>query len=196
MPISALPVASRYFLARHRWVYWTVVAIVVLIATIASLSPLRTASSERDRWGTHVTVVVAVESIPIGAELGTRVETRSYPIALLPDAAVTDIAPNALARRSLVTGQILTRADIAATGLASRARAGDVVVTIIESVVSGANLGDRVMVTSEGVVLADDALVIDRPDGSRTEYLVRLSVPRSLAPIVAAAVSPTLGLVP
>jgi len=196
MRISSLPVATRYFLARHRWVYWTVVTAVVIISILASLSPLRTASSERRAWGTEVAVLVALESIPIGADLETRVETRRYPIAVVPEAAVTNLAANALARRSLAAGQILTRADIATTGLASRARPGEVVVTIVESIASGANLGDRVMVASDGIVLADDALVIDRPEGGRADSIVRLSVPRQLAPIIAAAASPRLVLVP
>lgn len=196
MRISALPVASRYFLARHRWVYWTAVAVVVALSTLATLSPLRTASSAREAWGTRVPVMVALEPIPIGSTLDTRVETRLYPIAVVPTDAITNLAPAAVARRSLATGQILTRADLAATGLASRARPGEVVITIIESVASGAALGDRVMVTSDGITLADDALVIDRAEGGRSDALVRLSVPRQLAPVIAAAASPTLVLVP
>ena len=182
----------RRLLARHRSVYWAIVVGGLAVAVVAASHPLRAVVDERAAWGTEIEVLVATARVDAGVTLAPVVARRSLPRAVVPDLVVQDLPPEATARRSLVAGEILTAADIAAvSGPAALARPGDVVVAVVESVPSGADIGDQVVVVVDGVVLVDRALVVGRRD-----LVVDLSVPFSSGAVVAAADAPALLLLP
>lgn len=182
----------RRLLARHRLLYWAIVVGGLAVAIAAASHPLRTVVDERAAWGTEVEVLVATARVEAGAALAPLVARRPLPRAVVPDEVVRDLPPEATARRSLTPGEILTAADVAAvSGPAALARSGDVVVAVVESVPSGADIGDQVVVVADGIVLVDRALVVGRRD-----LVVDLSVPLASGAVVAAAATPALLLLP
>lgn len=143
----------------------------------------RTNAASRDRaaWGTGVTAWCAERAIAPGDALPGAVRRCEVPTGLVPDSAVE--SPDGVAAQSIDVGSIVTSVDVTATGgPLGLAPAGWVAVTITESVPSGVTVGDRVMLASEGIVVADEAVVVDRPEGA-----VLVAVPRPLAATVAAA---------
>lgn len=182
------PITSiRRFLTRHRWAYWALIAGLALIVGVLALEPGRRASLEQQRWGTLQAVLVVTEPVDAGASI-EAVEVRNYPIAVLPDAA---LAPESrtrwpvTARHRLSAGAILTETDIT-DGRAAvvLARPGDVIASVDAPRRLGLITGDRVMVATDGIILVDDALVIDVADDS-----ILISVPARHAGAITAAQS-------
>jgi hypothetical protein len=178
----------RRVLARRPWIYWTIVAAVAAAGAIATLSALRGVDDERARWGDTDTVLVATRDVAAGEALA--VVERRYPVAMIPPAAVESLDIGAAARHRVAAGEIVVDVDVAAsTAPRSLIPPGWLGVAVVETVASGATVGDRVVVASEGVRLADDALVVGRGDG-----VVIVAVPADEAPTVAAASSSTGGV--
>lgn len=173
----------RHELARRPWIYWMVVAGAVVVAVLASVEVVGRADAERARWGSTAAVLVATSTIEPGTAVQPRVEVRQYPVAVIPDQSIGALEAGSVARRTIVAGAIVTSADVGAgQGPAALARAGEVVVAVRESVPSEARVGERVMIASDGIVLADDALLV-----GETAEGVLVAVDRSAAPMVAAA---------
>lgn len=195
-PVTVAPAVVfdpiRRRVAHHRWLYWLMVTVGLVVSLVAATHPLRVVVDERAAWGSEVEVLVAIAAIEPGTALAPLVTTRRLPVAVVPDAAVSSLPAGATARRSLSAGQMLTTADITAdSGPAALARPGDVVVAVVEAVPSGAAAGDLVVVVTEGVVLVERALVVGRRD-----LVVHLSVPSGRGAVVAAATAPALLLIP
>ena len=90
----------------------------------------------------------------------------------------------------LGAGEIVVDVDVAATTAPrSLIPRGWLAVAIVEGVASGATIGDHVVVASEGVRLAGDALIVGHADG-----VTIVAVPDDEAPMVAAASSSTAGV--
>lgn len=180
----------RRVLARRPWIYWTIVSAVAATGAIATGSVLRGVDDERARWGDTDTVLVAIRDVAAGEALERLVVERRYPVAMIPPAAVGSLDIGAAARHRVAAGEIVVDVDVAATtaprSLIPRGWLG---VAVVETVASGATVGDRVVVASEGVRLADDALVVGRSDG-----VVIVAVPGDDAATVAAASMSTGGV--
>ena len=88
------------------------------------------------------------------------VRAVDWPAALVPAGAVSDVDDGAVARLPLAAGDPIRAADVAAPGPLALVPDGWLAVPMIESPVSGATIGDRVQVVSEGVVIAPDAVVV------------------------------------
>ena len=102
----------------------------------------------------------------------------------------TTLEPGAAARHGLGAGEIVVDVDVAATTAPrSLIPRGWLAVAIVEGVASGATIGDHVVVASEGVRLAGDALIVGHADG-----VTIVAVPDDEAPMVAAASSSTAGV--
>lgn len=173
----------RHELARRPWIYWMVVAGAVVVAVLASIEVVGRADAERARWGSTAAVLVATSTIEPGTAIHDRVEVRQYPVAMIPDHSIDVLDAGSVARRLIVAGAVVTTADVGAgDGPGALARADEVVVAVRETVPSEARVGERVMVATDGIVLADDALVV----GETTEGVL-VAVDRSSAPMVAAA---------
>ena len=96
----------------------------------------------------------------------------------------------AAARHRLGAGEIVVDVDVAATTAPrSLIPPGWLGVAVVETVASGAIVGDHVVVASDGVRLAADALVVGHGDG-----VTVVAVPDDEAPIVAAASGSTGGV--
>jgi hypothetical protein len=175
----------RRLLARRPWIYWLTVAAVAAGCAIATASVLDGVDDERARWGDSATVLVAERDVAAGEPLAGLLTERRYPIAMIPPGAVTSLDAEAAARHRLGVGEILVDVDVAATTAPrSLIPRGWLAVAIAEGVASGAVVGDHVVVASEGIRLAHDALVVGHGDG-----VTIVAVPDDEAPAVAAASS-------
>ena len=180
----------RRLLARRPWIYWLVVAAVAAGCAIATASVLGGVDDERARWGDNAVVLVADRDVAAGEPLENLLTERRYPIAMIPPGAVTSLEAGAAARHRLGAGEIVVDVDVAATteprSLIPR---GWLAVAIAEAVGSGSSVGDHVVVASEGIRLADDAMVVGHGDG-----VTVVAVPDDEAPAVAAAASSPSGV--
>lgn len=180
----------RRVLARRPWIYWTIVTGVAAGGALATATVLRGVDDERTRWGATAVVLVANRDVATGEPLADLTTEHRYPKAMVPPDAVTSLEAGAAARQPLAAGEIVVDVDVAAT-TAPRSLIPDgwLAVTIAERVTAGAAVGDQVVVASEGVVLAGEALIVGHLDGATV-----VAVPDDEAPAVAAAASSPAGL--
>jgi hypothetical protein len=180
----------RRVLARRPWIYWTIVAAVAGTGAMATASVLGTVDAERSRWGDTAVVLVATRGVAAGEPLSGLTVERRYPVAMIPPGAMASLEPGSAARHALGEGEIVVDVDVAAT-TAPRSLIPDdwLAVAIVEGVASGAAIGDHVVVASEGVRLAGDALIVGHAD-----EVTIVAVPADEAPMVAAASSSTAGV--
>lgn len=166
------------------------VAALAVLAGWTALSWSARVESERASWGETVIVLVARVDLFAGDPIGTAVEPRELPLAMVPAAAI-DLAgaigaaerPGGIARRPIAAGAVLTTLDVAMHEHPDALLGpGEVAVAIAERIRSGARVGDRVMVVSDGFVLVPAATVVTAIDDR-----IVVAVPEDLAAGVAAA---------
>jgi hypothetical protein len=183
-PVHSIFVSTRRVLARRPWIQW--LAIVVIAAAVTALvhARLQQVDRQRDSWGSTRTVLVASAPVEIGEPL--LVESRDLPAAMIPDGAIDPDEARAgapIARQRVGVGEIVTRLDVVAdTGAQAMTPEGWLAVPVVESPRSGAVIGDRVQVASDGWVLSADALVVGQFDD-----VTVLAVPAAEAPLLPAA---------
>lgn len=193
-PISHAAVSIRRLLARRRWIYWLLVSGLASACAAQVLARLDEVEAERVRWGETRTVLVAARDIVPGEPLSGVTVDRHLPIAMIPESAVTDVA-NRIARQHVAVGEMITTADLAVgEGPQALVPEGWLAVAIVESPSSGAAIGDRVQVASDGVVISSDALVVGFVDDATLVAAPADEAP--LLPAAAAASALALLLVP
>jgi len=101
-------VGCRRLLARRPWLYWLAISGLAAIAWLTVRSAVAAADARQAAWGTTVAVWVAAEPIAAGDPM--VVETRDYPVAVVPADAVRD-RPDGPAARTVGMGDIITAAD-------------------------------------------------------------------------------------
>jgi hypothetical protein len=178
--VTTISVSLRRLLIRRPWIQWMLITVVAFGIAASVHHRLQQVDVARDTWGDTLPVLISTGRIEIGEPL--RVEVRNLPIAVVPKGAITD-ATDLVARQRIGEGEIVTRLDVVADrGPQAMTPAGWLVVPIIESPNSGASVGDRVQVASDGLVLSSQALVVGRFDD-----VTMLAVPAREAPLVPAA---------
>ncbi len=183
-PVHSIFVSTRRVLARRPWIQW--LAIIAIAAAVTALvhARLQQVDRQRDSWGSTRTVLVASEFVEIGEPL--LVEARDLPAAMIPDGAIDPDEARAgtrIARQRVGVGEIVTRLDVVAdTGPQAMTPEGWLAVPVVESPRSGAVVGDRVQVASDGWTLSADALVVGQFDD-----VTLLAVPAAEAPLLPAA---------
>lgn len=188
-------VVGRRFLVRHPWVHWAFVALVVVGSAASMLQRSDRVDRAREAWGAQRAVWVAVVDHAPGDPL--VVERRDLPAAMLPAGAVAadGTAPQRWARGAIGAGEVVHDVDVvAADGPQALTPDGWLGVPVVESPASGALIGDRVHVVSDGVVVSSEAIVVGHHDD-----VTVVAVPAEVAPLVPAAAearSLTLLLVP
>lgn len=145
---------------------------------------VRSLSTTRERWGETRAVVVARQQLEPGDPLD-GVEIVEWPIALVPDDALTTRDRRAVVRRHVARGEVLTGADVGrGSGALGLAPDGWSVVNVPASPDQRAllSVGDAVTVVVAGRSVADgEAISI----GSET---IAVAVPRDAAAAVAEGV--------
>jgi hypothetical protein len=156
---------------------------VALSAAIGLLAKgrLDALEAERASWSETRSVLVAAAPMDPGDRL--QVERVELPERAIPDAAVSELASDARLHQRVGRGEIIVAADlVSGVGPALHANDGMIVVGIIDSLSPNAAIGLSVQVSSEGIVLADDATIVGL-DGE----VIFVAVPERNAPVVAAA---------
>lgn len=187
--MPAVAVRVRRLLARRPWIYWLLVALVVTGLAVRVGAYVASVEAARHAWGSTSAVYVATADIEPGAPVAA--ERREVPAAMLPVRPAAEIG-GAVARQRISAGEIVTVADVVAdSGPLALVPPGFLAVPVIESPVSGAAVGDRVQVATDGVVLSADAIVVGHsPDATL------VAVPADEAPLLPAADRVALLLVP
>jgi hypothetical protein len=174
---------ARHVLARRPWLYW---ATVLLLGIGVAVVVARAASGIEDArlaWGETQEVVVASADLEPGDALAGRVDRRSLPAPMVPDAAVTAVPAGAVARQRVAEGEVVVDADVAASA-APQALIPDewAAVAVAEAVPTGARIGDEVRPVAGGVELAEEGLVVGQQGD-----VVLVAVPSTDAAAVALA---------
>jgi len=179
-PVHRVLVGTRRFAARHPWVHWLAIATVAVALAATVLDRIDQVAATRDSWGdtrsVWITTGAAAPGEPVSAE------RRDVPLALVPDQAVVEIA-DSLARQHIGRRRIVTAIDVVAdTGPGSLVPDEWLAVPVIEFPRSGASVGDRVQLVSDGFVISSEALVVALFDD-----VTLVATPAGEAPTVAAA---------
>ena len=163
--MPAVAVRLRRLLARRPWIYWVVVALVAVAVGGRVLSHVDAVEAERRSWGEVVPVFVATADVAPGESIVA--ERRELPTAMLPEQPASSV-DGGVARQRVSVGEIVTATDLApASGPLSLVPTGWLAVPVVESPTSGAEVGDRVQVVAEGVVLSEEGLVVGHsPDAT------------------------------
>ncbi len=179
-PLVTTTVAVRRVLAKRPWIYWLFVSVVALAVAASILDRADRVDAERAAWGETVTVFVADRALAPGDPLS--VDAHEVPAGMVPTGRIA--SPDGLvARQHVGEGEIVTDVDVVASG-GPQAMTPDgwLGVPIVESPNSGARLGDRVQVVSDGVVISGEAIVVGHHDD-----VTVVAVPAEVAPAVPAA---------
>lgn len=191
LPLSMrrMGASGRRLVAKRPWIYWLVVAALAAWTYSVVAGHAKRLDAARDEWGATAPVVVAGAATAPGEPIvGEVVE---WPESLVPPGAVSSMPPGAVARLPIAAGDPLRAADLAAAGALGLVPDGWLAVPISESPASGAAVGDRVQVVSEGVVVAERALVVGFVDDATL-----VAAPADVAPTLALATDPVLLRVP
>ncbi len=170
----------RQWLVGSRLVLWLVVGALGAFAGVVVAGRVADLGRARQMWQSTRQVWVVARAADAGEPIVT--EQRSYPLAVVPPAALSSLPANPIARGSVDAGQIVTRSMVSALGDAGLLPAGWVGVTV-PTVLGTWQSGDEVRVLIAGQD-AGPGLVVRHGEG----YAL-VAVPASLAAPVADAAS-------
>ncbi len=171
----------RLVLARRPWIYWAVVATLAALAAATVHAEMTSIATERDRWGSTQTVLVATSQMEPGDAVTGELVAR--PLAAVPSGALTEMPDSALVRQRIAAGEAITALDVTArSGPASLAEPGTVVVAVSDPLARHVAVGLRVQVAADGLVIAARAQVTAVVDD-----VVFVAVSAADAPAVASA---------
>ncbi len=190
--VSRCAVLVRRVLVKRPWIYWLIVALAALGAAASISERSERVDEARVSWGRSRQVWVSVTDHAPGDPLD--VERRDVPESIV-EGDVVERADGVVARQHIGRGEIVHRSDVVApTGPQAMTPPGWLVVPVVESPPSGAQLGDRARAVADGVVVSHDALVVGHHDD-----VTLIAVPDAVAPLIPAAADAgrlTLLLVP
>jgi hypothetical protein len=169
----------RLVLARHPWAYWFVVSVVAAMVAVSVSRAMAGIDAARRSWGEQEAVWVASATVEPGQP--TRAVRRQVPRALVPESAVTVVAPDAVARQHIARGAIITDVDVAAPGPAGLIPDGWLAFAIPAASAHFA-AGDRVRVYA-GEKFVSAGLVIDSGEAD-----LMVAIPVDAGPAMAAAI--------
>jgi len=184
-PLFSVAVRWRRLVARRPWIYWVVIAGLACTGAASVHQRIENLEAARRQWGDTRRVLIAAVDVNAGAPIVADVV--DVPLVLVPSGALDpdDAGSAIIARHALRPGDVLTDLDVGRAGTAgplALVPEGWLAVAVIESPASGAQPGDRVVVASEGVVLAPEAIVIGHHDEATL-----VAVPAVIAPLLPAA---------
>lgn len=186
-------------LRRHPRLWWAVTALGAMAAGWITATAVSDAHEARAAWGDMVTVLVARHDVAAGDDVGAADVTRSErPAAVVPEGALRSLRPGAVARSTIVAGEVVVAARVAPPGtsaVAARLPAGTraVAIPLEPGLAPPLEVGDAVDVLvalppeaagggPPGFTVATEVLVVDVG-----ELAVTVAVPRDAAPRVAVA---------
>lgn len=178
--VPTITVAARRLLARRPWIQWVLILALATAIAVSIRGRLHQIDAKRDSWGVTRSVLVASSPIEVGDVL--QVRRRDLPIAVIPEGTLEE-AHGVVARQRIGVGEIVTEIDVVALGgPQAMTPPGWLAVPVIESPRSGALIGDRVRVASDGFVVSAEAIVVGGFDD-----VTLLAVPADEAPLLPTA---------
>lgn len=178
--VASAVVHARRTLVQRPWIYWLIVTLAAFGAAASMFERSARVDAARASWGATRTVLVATSPHAPGDPL--EAETREVPGAVVADGAI-DRGDGLVARQHIGAGEIIHDIDVVAVGgPQAMIPAGWLAVPIAESPPSGAALGDRVQVVSDGFAISLDGGVVGEHDG-----VTLVAVPAGEAPLIALA---------
>ena len=169
---------ARRLVARRPWIQWAAIAMLAIAVATSVADAMSGVDAARRAWGTTARVWVATHDLEMGDHLA--VERRDVPETVRPPGAIDD-PQGAVARHAIGRGEIVTRVDVVDVD-GSFAPPEWLVAPIRESLPSGAAIGERVLVVSDGFVLAPEGIVVGFVDD-----VTLVAVPPDAAPLLPAA---------
>jgi hypothetical protein len=182
MPI--MPTVRR-LVARRPWVQWLVILALALGVAASVADAMAGVEAARRSWATTTTVWIATHDAAPGEPID--VEPVEIPLAIRPEHVASD-PHGAVARQTIGRGEIVTTLDLVDEG-GSLGPVGWLVAPVRESLPSGASVGERVRVSSDGFVIAETGVVVGFVDD-----VTLVAVPADVAPLLPAAVGTTVAL--
>lgn len=172
--------AARRLVAGRPWIRW-LPSLAFAACFVPAVHAHQARLDEQVRaWGDTIEVWVADTDHSPGEPV--RATLRRVPVAIAPDAAIDRVMVDARVRQHVGAGEIVTDADVTRSGPLGIVPEGWRAVPVRERPASGAAVGDRVGIATEGIVLVDDGIVVDRFDD-----VTLVGVPVAAAPLVAMA---------
>jgi hypothetical protein len=168
----------RLMMARHPWIYWSAIVVLAAVVGLGAAKAIAGVDAARRSWGEQQSVWVATAAIEPGQPIVAQ--RRDVPRAMVPVAAVAELATPTTARQRIGSGEIITSIDVTAGGTAGLVPDGWVAFAVAAAVDHFAT-GDHLNVYS-GDVLVSAGLVVDVAD---SELMV--AVPGNAAPTMAIA---------
>lgn len=147
----------RTWAGRHPRTMWGVAVVLALAAAAAVIVRQQGIETARRSWGQSTTVYVAARTTPAGQPV--QVHTRSYPLAVVPPAAVTRWPAQAVARHTVQAGEVIVDTDLVGAGVAERIPAGWQAVTVVTAARFVGAVGDPVSLYADGVAVSDGIVV-------------------------------------
>ncbi len=151
--MSLLP-RVRLALARRPWLYWLCVAVCAAVVWFSVAAAQERVSAARDSWGTTRTVWVTTGEVAAGEAVVAS--PREHPLAVVPAAALRSLPADAVAARSIATGEVLVADDLAGESLAP---SGWVVFAVPADAAPTLAVLDRVVVFGSGQRWCDGIVV-------------------------------------
>jgi Flp pilus assembly protein CpaB len=150
----------RRFRLRHPAPFWIAAAALTALTMSVVSRVTASAAAERERWGEHVLVAVALDDVAPGEEIDA--ELRPVPAALVPGGGLREL-PDGPAAAWIGAGEVVLAARVAPAGLSA-------VAALLPSGTRGVaipiglaplpvEIGDRVDVHGSAL-LASNALVV------------------------------------
>jgi hypothetical protein len=162
LALGRVVAGARRGVARHRLIRWLPVTVCCCGLVVTVDAAMARVDAARHAWSETRSVWVATRDHAPGEPVVA--ERLELPMVAIPDDAAEDLAAAASARQHLGRGEIVTAADVTGAGPLALVPPGWRALAVREPVASGAQVGERVDVVSDGVVIADGALVVDRID--------------------------------
>ena len=178
----------RLMVARHPWTYWLVIAVLAGGVGLSAARAVAGVDAARRSWGVQQSVWTASSAIEPGQPITAA--RRAVPRAVVPDDAALNVPSGAIARQRLAAGEIVTDADVAASGAAGLLPDGWVAFVVPASVDHFA-VGDHLDVFSSDHLVAAGLVI----DVGESELMV--AIPAAAAPAMSTALladAVTLGL--
>ncbi|HEX4818854.1 MAG TPA: Flp pilus assembly protein CpaB [Acidimicrobiales bacterium] len=191
-----LPPRLRY----HPATRWIALAALLALAFAVLHRTSASAADERRQWGATRTVAVARHHIAMGSTIDAGdIESRSWPLAMIPDGAVESVLAGRTATATIEAGEAVLATRLAPDGVHGmaalvptgwRALAVPVAPTVLTlavgdhvDLIAGFDIGNATSDRSPTLVVARDAVVV-----AVDEQRVTVAVPDNDAERVAFAI--------
>ncbi|HEY7627158.1 MAG TPA: hypothetical protein VH761_08815 [Ilumatobacteraceae bacterium] len=162
----------------HPWIHWMLVGCAAIGVGVGSWRAIAGVDAARRAWGEQRTVWIATTAAAPGDSIAA--DRREMPRAMVPATAATDDPSGRVARQHLGAGEIVTVADVGATGQASLVPSGWVALAV-PSTPEHFAVGDHVRVFGGDQPLGDGMIV------GLGEADLMVAISEQAAPALAAA---------